>query len=316
MRQKGLDEPVEDELILHNYPLSPFSEKVRAMLGYANLPWHSVRTTASPPRPFIDLLAGGYRRIPVAQIGADIFCDTRTITTEVARLSGRPELALEGCPPEVVEFVEEVEPVIFFACVMSASGTGLMRRLWADLRLSELMNALRDRMSMNRGMKIRTASPRRAPAVARDFCARLEGRLDEGFLFGGAPNVGDFSAYHCLWFVRDVGGRKWVRKYPAVLRWMDRIRAFGHGRPREMDGLEALEGARHCEPAPLPTPAGDDPLMGKRVIIAPVDYALDGTAGTLVAATERTWILARETAKTGLLHVHFPRHGYELSSER
>jgi glutathione S-transferase len=32
-------------LILHHYSLSPFSEKIRLMLGYAGMPWQSL---ASP----------------------------------------------------------------------------------------------------------------------------------------------------------------------------------------------------------------------------------------------------------------------------
>jgi len=35
------------ELILHHYTLSPFSEKARAMLGYAGLQWQSVTVAES-----------------------------------------------------------------------------------------------------------------------------------------------------------------------------------------------------------------------------------------------------------------------------
>jgi len=83
------------DLILHHYPMSPFSQKTRSMLGYANLPWQSVITREMLPRPHLQTLAGGYRKIPVAQIGADIFCDSHSIASEIARLSDKPELALE-----------------------------------------------------------------------------------------------------------------------------------------------------------------------------------------------------------------------------
>lgn len=67
------------EFILHHYVLSPFSTKIRAMLGQAGLDWRSAITREMPPRPVLEVLAGGYRKIPVAQIGADVFCDTRVI---------------------------------------------------------------------------------------------------------------------------------------------------------------------------------------------------------------------------------------------
>ena len=59
-------------LILHNYPMSPFSEKTRAMLGVAGLSWRSAPTREMPPRPVLAALAGGYRKVPLAQIGADL----------------------------------------------------------------------------------------------------------------------------------------------------------------------------------------------------------------------------------------------------
>ena len=89
------------DLILHHYPMSPFSEKIRAMLGYSRMHWQSVLTREMPPRPLVASLAGGYRKIPVAQIGADIFCDSRTIAREIAILANQPALALENCSPEV-----------------------------------------------------------------------------------------------------------------------------------------------------------------------------------------------------------------------
>ena len=79
-------------MILHHYPMSPFSEKIRLMCGYLNLEWQSVVSPESPPRPIVEPLAGGYRRIPVAQEGADIFCDTRLICAEIAAFAKRAEL--------------------------------------------------------------------------------------------------------------------------------------------------------------------------------------------------------------------------------
>ena len=40
-------------LILHHYPMSPFSEKIRAMLGYADVSWQSCITREMPPRPLL-----------------------------------------------------------------------------------------------------------------------------------------------------------------------------------------------------------------------------------------------------------------------
>lgn len=97
------------DLILHHYPMSPFSEKIRAMLGYAGLGWQSVTVREMPPRPKLELLTGGYRKIPVAQIGADVFCDTRTIDREIAALGNKPELVLEDSSEAVQTFVRDTD---------------------------------------------------------------------------------------------------------------------------------------------------------------------------------------------------------------
>ena len=60
------------EIILHHYPTSPFSEKIRRIFGYKKLAWRSVEIPRSAPKPDLMPLTGGYRRTPVMQIGADI----------------------------------------------------------------------------------------------------------------------------------------------------------------------------------------------------------------------------------------------------
>ena len=43
------------------------------------------------PKPDLTPLTGGYRRIQVLQVGADVFCDTQVILAEVAaRAGGEP----------------------------------------------------------------------------------------------------------------------------------------------------------------------------------------------------------------------------------
>ncbi len=77
-----MDTP-EPQIILHHYEASPFSEKVRLMLGIRKLPWRSVITPNMMPKPDLVPLTGGYRRAPVMQIGADIFCDSQVMLAEL-----------------------------------------------------------------------------------------------------------------------------------------------------------------------------------------------------------------------------------------
>ncbi len=80
------------DLILHHYDLSPFGEKVRLALGYKNLDWKSVEIPIWPPKPDLMPLTAGYRRAPVLQIGADVYCDTLLILRELDRRCPDPTL--------------------------------------------------------------------------------------------------------------------------------------------------------------------------------------------------------------------------------
>jgi len=66
-------------VILHHYPLSPYSEKARLAMGLKGLSWHSVEIPVWTPRPKLTPMTGGYRRTPILQIGADFYCDTLLI---------------------------------------------------------------------------------------------------------------------------------------------------------------------------------------------------------------------------------------------
>src|SRR5262249_47495349 len=66
-------------IILHHYETSPYSEKVRLGLGLKGLAWGSVEIPVIMPKPDLTALTGGYRKTPVLQIGADIYCDSQLI---------------------------------------------------------------------------------------------------------------------------------------------------------------------------------------------------------------------------------------------
>jgi glutathione S-transferase len=46
------------------------------------------------PKPDLVPLTGGYRRIPVMQIGADVFCDSQVILAEIERRHPEPKALL------------------------------------------------------------------------------------------------------------------------------------------------------------------------------------------------------------------------------
>jgi glutathione S-transferase len=84
---------IADTLILHQYEISPFSEKVRVAMAIKGLGWRACNQPSIMPKPELVALTGGYRRIPVLQIGADLYFDSQYIMEELERrFPGEPAL--------------------------------------------------------------------------------------------------------------------------------------------------------------------------------------------------------------------------------
>lgn len=300
-------------LILHHYAMSPFSAKVRAMFGYTGLDWQSVVTREMPPRPKLAALAGGYRKIPVAQCGADVFCDSRTIAAEIAARGSRPLLALENCSAEAQGWASEVDLQIFLACMLSAGSPALRRKVRASMGWGDIARFAWDRLNLGRKSAVRGVSLGGARPRVQQHMADMEARLTREFLFGNEPCHADFSAYHSLWFIRDLAESRRVADFPKVMAWMDRIAAFGEGSRSEISADDALAIAGQSTPRAIAAEHAVDALVGKPVNVAPADYARDGTDGVLVGSTPARWIIARDAPGAGLVHVHFPKQGFMLT---
>ena len=298
-------------LILHHYPMSPFSQKIRAMLGYADLSWQSCITREMPPRPLLARLAGGYRKIPVAQIGADIFCDSRIIAAEIAQLSNKPLLVLEDLDEAQQAYVNKVDLDLFFACLFASSTMTLNRKMLKAMSLLDIGRFLADRINVGRKARVKAVSPLKAKDMDKQHLADVEQRLNQDFLFGQQPTHADFSTYHSLWFIHDLAESPLLQGYPRVLAWMERMKAFGHGTSQPINEAQALQAAK-AEPRHIAAEHRQDVLIGTKVSIMPADYGCEPTIGILVGVTPYRYILARQDAELGILHVHFPRQNYSL----
>jgi glutathione S-transferase len=299
-------------MILHHYEMSPFSEKIRLMFGYAGLPWQSLLSPEMPPRPNLDPLTGGYRRIPVAQLGADLFCDTRLISEEVAALAGKPELAPQSADTDTQAYLANLESIVFWACVLSIPVGVTLKQLVRNIGIWQSLRFLKDRASMGKNARMDAPSPKQATQQFQQHLEEMEQRLQDNFLLGGAPTIADFSAYHTLWFKRVVGELPIPKGLPQVEAWYERMTGFGHGEREEISQAQAFAAAQENTPRPIPGEYTLDSSIGKSVSISPTDYALDAVSGTLVGYSSTRYVLSRGTDTCGTLHVHFPRAGFEI----
>ena len=298
------------EIILHHYETSPFSEKVRLMLGIKGLSWRSVIQPVIMPKPDLIPLTGGYRRIPVMQIGADVYCDTQVILAELERRYPGPQV-VRGADWAVNLWADRLWFQASVAVIFGEIGGNVPKDFIADRE--KLSGRPFDIAAME------AAAPFMRPQW-RAYAAWVEeGLAGSDFLGGTTPSLADVAAWMNVWWTGAAApatAEVMLAGLPRTLAWRDRMRAIGHGRRSDMSPADALGVAAGAAPAPslASDPADLSGLRpGDAVVVQADDYGRDPIEGVLAALTPTRITLARECGELDVIHVHFPRVGYVLA---
>lgn len=309
------------ELILHHYPQSPFAEKARLLLGFKGLSWRSVRIAPVMPKPDLMPLTGGYRKTPVLQVGADIYCDTALIARRLEQEKSAPALFPQGLELVTQGFAAWADSVVFSHAVALVFQPESLAVKFTKVPPEMIQVLVADRAKLFSGGTAVRVQLEQAKHQWPAIVSRIEQQLQHqagDFLFGEA-SIADFALAHPLWFLKGSSvTAPLVDAYPAVAAWLDRVLGFGHGTFSEMSAEQALEVARNTAPAALPNELFEDLngfKPGQQVTIAATDYGTDPVAGELLFAGREELILRRTDERAGTVHVHFPRMGFRIQAQ-
>lgn len=307
------------DIILHHYPTSPFSEKIRLVLGYKQLAWKSVIIPSISPKPDVLALTGGYRKTPFIQIGSDVYCDSALICDVLDHFQPTPTLYPAQHMGLARVVAQWADTTLFWASMaynLQPKGAAAMFE-GAPPEVAKAFGA--DRAAMAVGMT-RLRGPD-ATAAYKSYLRRIANMLEgQDFLLGNVPCVADFAAYHPLWFSRKrvpvMAGI--LDATPGVLIWMDRMAAFGHG---EMEKFSAAQAIAACAASTGAVALQDTTFqdehgipLGSHVTVAAESFGPEATEGELMAATRSRYTLRRSDDRAGTVYVHFPRVGYVLKA--
>jgi glutathione S-transferase len=302
------------DIIFHHYPNSPFSEKVRIAFGIKQLAWKSVEVPNILPKPDLMPLTGGYRKTPVMQVGADIYCDTQLIMMEVERIVPAPALLPKGKEGEARSLAMWIDRNIFWSAVGIVMGA-LGDKLPAAF--------LKDRSEFT-GRSFDPAKLQLAVPMARDQTyAQLslaEAMLADGrnYLLGAEPTLADCALYNPVWFIkaRLAPTASPLDRLPKIVAWSERMKAFGAGNRQDMPSAEALDIAKAAKPMPASVDANDPSGLkaGQKVSVTPDDTGKVPVAGVLVGLTSDRISIARNDPRVGDVVVHFPRAGFIIQA--
>jgi glutathione S-transferase len=301
------------QLILHHYPMSPFAEKIRLILGFKGLRWSSVLIPNMMPKPDVTALTGGYRKTPVLQIGADIYCDTALIADVIEERAPQPTLYPGGIDGASRVLAQWADSTLFWTAIPYTMQPAGLPHLFEGAP-PEAIKAFADDRTV-----FRANIPRMRPGDAIGAFALYLDRLEQSlgtqkFFFGSAATLADFSIFHCLWFVVRGGPvAKILDSYPALRSWRERMAAIGHGTYDKLDSGSAIAIARDSTAEKSPGNVDTHGLaIGDRVVVAATDTGVDPIEGELYGATRDRLSIAREDPRAGRVVVHFPRLGFEL----
>ncbi|OYY79225.1 MAG: hypothetical protein B7Y43_01975 [Sphingomonas sp. 28-62-20] len=296
------------DLILHHYSRSPYAELVRRALGIKGAAWCSVIIPNMAPKPELTPLTGGYRKTPVLQIGADIYCDTAIAIDAIEAFQPQPTLF----PAPLGRLGALVAMQAGGATFSQAVGSAMA--VVADQIDDAFFEDRKALFGMDRE-RMKKAAPHQT-AQFTGWLAKLEDALADGraFLGGDAPGYADCAAGMNVWFQAGMGLKEArLAPFPHVAAWIARCDAIEHGQRTDMTAQAALDVALAA--SPTATAQIDDDCgftQGQPVAIRTEDPGADTVTGTLLRCTARDIVLLRDDPRVGTVAVHFPRIGQIL----
>ena len=300
------------EIILHQYVNSPFSEKIRKIFAHKKISWRAVEQPVIMPKPKLIPLTGGYRRIPVLQIGADVWCDTGIIIKKIDELHPDPTIYPGGLTAAAETMNQWADRRLFWSTTPV---------IFEKLAAVVPKDFIEDRSKMMRGAnfaEITLVAPD-ARNQLRAFLDILDRQLaNRAFLLGDSFSLADAACFHPVWFLRaEPTAFGHAKRFTNLMRWFDRIDAMGVGDMHPMDPDEALAIARDSAPATRENIDDRDPnglKAGTRISVTPDDYGFDPVTGRVVVSTIDEIAIEREDADLGKIVNHFPKIGFRIAT--
>ena len=301
------------DLILHHYWPSPFAHKVRLALALTDARWTSVEIPRVPPKPLLMPLTANYRRTPVLQIGADIYCDTQNIARAMAEAGHDGKLFPSGNQGRAMALSGWIDQAIaelaIRIVITSSIGTAPAEFIkdrgdlyfgpgWTE----DGLKAGFDGVVLQLGAQM----------------AHAEAMLaDTGYMDGGAPSWADVTLAFVAWFLRGRwdGGADLLSRYPRIEQIESELASDSAGSFSDMTAEEALAvamAATPLSPTSIENPACNL-VVGQQVVIRPRSDSSDPDITGRLRFMDMTRLsIDHESDETGPVAVHLPIAGYAV----
>lgn len=305
-----------EKIILHRNYGSPYCQKIMAMLGFVQLDWYSEITTKGIPRPVQETLTGSYsRRVPILQMGSDMYCDTKEISHQIANLTGVLNLSYYHLSKDQQQYADELESELGMSVIGLLNPLEMIISYFKHIPIKDAYEFIVDRIKIKKSISGKSPFEEKTKEEWEVILMRSLTKMnvlleDHMFLSGDTtPNYIDFTAYTHIWYSNRLNKLKYAKDMPNIKKWLIVMDKFDIGNCKELDEGEVLDIARNTEPKTITSTYLQTTELNQPISVQVNDslaFIMDPVQGVLVGANKNKYILKREDANIGYVHIHIP----------
>ena len=304
------------DLILHHYWPSPFAHKIRLALGLLGNSWKSVEIPRVPPKPLLMPLTAGYRRTPVLQSGADVYCDTQNIVRALTEITDNHQLLPTKLSGKILAFTDWADGAVFNLAARVVLTSAL------DTAPPEF---IQDRGGLYFGPNWTPEGLKsQLPGVILQLAAHLNsidsGLSSQGGFMSNDLSYADVTIAYLAWFIRGRWdqGPEFLQQFANI----ERIEREVHEAVREVyedlsaeDALKIAVKSESRSPSGVTEQCGVALKQGMQVAIKPQAETSDQPVVGRLRYLDRFRVsIDHHAPEVGDVVVHLPVAGYQIQS--
>lgn len=304
------------DLILHHYWPSPFAHKIRLALGLSGVTWRSVEIPRVPPKPLLMPLTAGYRRTPVLQSGADVYCDTQNIVRALTEITDNHQLLPTKLSGKILAFTDWADGAVFNLAARVVLTSAL------DTAPPEF---IQDRGGLYFGPNWTPEGLRsQLPGVILQLAAHLNsidsGLGAQGGFMSNDLSYADVTIAYLAWFIRGRWdqGPEFLQQFANI----ERIEREVHEAVREVyedlsaeDALKIAANSESQSPSGVTKQCGVTLRQGMQIAIKPQAETSDPPVVGRLRYLDRARVsIDHRAPEVGDVVVHLPVAGYQIQS--
>ena len=207
------------QINLYQYPISPFTEKVRRVLTFKKLGWNPIDCHYEDKTNLLAVTNGKWTRVPVLEWDGQVVYNSADIIRWLDRRDSEPKVIPENSRG-LCDILDNWADNTLFLPILFLVIPDLL-----DMANDPKLRANREKMIGMTGAQMRERQPD-CKTQLDGYCAMIDSQLKgQNFFLGGGFTMADASMYHPFFFLSlNPGNFAIAAKYTNLTRWYERVR--------------------------------------------------------------------------------------------